>query len=216
LDFRIDIFLMSRLKPLHHDMKVLGAAFTVNCPEPNLLIISYAINLARPGDVLVIDAKGHRQLSVFGYSMSQSCLNRGIAGVVVDGAVLDSEWLRGETPYAADEEKRRGLLPIWVRAFSPTWADWKKPGSINVPVEIGGVSVRPGDVVCGVQDGVFFPQEKVNEVILGFKEEAKFAKGRKWLTRTKSGETWFDILEMQQRLDRLAIPERALYQDSAS
>ncbi len=196
------------IKPVRPDMTVLGPAFTVRLHEPDLLLVSYAINLAKPGDVLVIDVGGQPQLSVFGYTMSQSCLNRGIAGVVVDGAVLDSEWLRGETPYAATEAQRRGLLPVWSRTLSPTWADWNKPGSINVPVQFGGLAVNPGDIVYGTRDGVFVvPQPVVPDLIASSERWFAFMKSRNWLPRAKAGETWFDILEMKSSLAALQIPE---------
>ncbi len=197
------------IKPVREDMRILGTAFTVHLPEPDLLLVSHAINLAKPGDVLVIDVGGHSQLSVFGYSMSQSCLNRGIAGVIVDGAVLDIEWLRGETPYSAEEEKRRnGLLPVFTRAQSPTWADWNKPGSINVPIQFGGLTVEPGDVVYGAREGVhIIPQRRLPELFAASEKSKAFSKSRNWLPRVKAGETWFDILDMGDSLKALGIPE---------
>lgn len=198
------------IRPLRDDFSIHGPAFTVLVPEPDHLIVMYAIELAQPGDVLVVDAGGRTDVGVWGWSMAMSAMNRGLAGVVVDGAVVDSAWLRGETPFAAEEKRRRGsLLPVFSRGPTPCWATWEKPGSINVPVTIGGLHVEPGDLVSGDADGlVIVPQARIAEALPGRACFRALAQELDWLPKLRDGDTtWFRILGLQTAIDELALPE---------
>jgi 4-hydroxy-4-methyl-2-oxoglutarate aldolase len=206
------------IKPVRGDMKVFGPAFTVQLPEPDNLMPSYATKLARPGDVLVIDAGGRMDISVWGNSMALSAMNRKLGGVVVDGAVNDIRLLRGETDYTASEETRRGgILPVFARGPSGSFGGWEKPGSINVPVNFGGRVVEPGDLVIGDADGMsivpkrYFPEIEDRLAALG-----KLARELNWHPRIRDGELWFDIISMDPIVALLGIEEVAKAPSSAS
>ena len=207
--FLADYLADTAIKPIRSDMRIFGQALTVDLPEPDLLLPSYAMKLAKPGDVLVINAYGRSDIGCFGYSMSQSALNRGMAGVVIDGATIETTELRSETPYTAEEEKRRGgICPVYARHTTPVWGGWEKPGSINVPIRFGGLEVEPGDLVIGTREGVFFiPQARFSELKAISERMNAFSAERRWLPRVKAGEIWFDIISMQPSLDALGIPE---------
>jgi regulator of RNase E activity RraA len=206
--YMADYLADTQIKPIREDMRIFGQALTVDLPEPDLLIPSYAMKLAKPGDVLVINAYGRSDVACLGYSMSQSALNRGMAGIIIDGATGDTTELRAETPHAAEEEKRRGrICPVYARHTTPAWAGWDKPGSINVPIKFGGLDVSPGDLVIGVREGVYIiPQAKFDELEKINDELLALAAKRGWQPRIRAGEIWYDILEMQPIMDALNIP----------
>jgi 4-hydroxy-4-methyl-2-oxoglutarate aldolase len=134
--------LSGRIAPLAPSMRLAGPALTVEVRPGDNLMIHAAMAIAKPGDVLVIDGKGDLNSALMGEIMSQQCIALGIVGVVMDGAVRDSEAIRelGFPMYAA------GLNPNGPTKFIP--------GRLNHPVSIAGVSVNPGDLVVGDADGV--------------------------------------------------------------
>ena len=122
--------LSGRIAPLAPSMRIAGPALTVEVRPGDNLMIHAAMAIAKPGDVLVIDGKGDLTSALMGEIMWQQCVALGIAGVVIDGAVRDSEAIRelGFPMYAA------GLNPNGPTKFVP--------GRLNHPISIGGVG-RP-------------------------------------------------------------------------
>jgi regulator of RNase E activity RraA len=98
--------------------------------------------LAQPGDVLVIDGKADRSCALMGAIMMNQCKALGIAGVVIDAAVRDSEEIR-----AMD-------FPVFSVGTNPNGPTKLVPGRINWPVSVGGIAVHPGDLIVGDADGV--------------------------------------------------------------
>jgi 4-hydroxy-4-methyl-2-oxoglutarate aldolase len=134
--------LSGRIAPLAPSMRFAGPAITVEVRPGDNLMIHAAMAIAKPGDVIVVDGKGDLGSALMGEIMSQQCVALGVAAVVIDGAVRDSEAIRelGFPMYAA------GLNPNGPTKFVP--------GRLNHPISIGGVSVHPGDLVVGDADGV--------------------------------------------------------------
>lgn len=134
--------LHGRIAPLASSMRFAGPAITVEVRPGDNLMIHAAMAVAQPGDVIVVDGKGDLSSALMGEIMSQQCMALGIAAVVIDGAVRDSEAIRelGFPMYAA------GLNPNGPTKFVP--------GRLNHPISIGGVTVNPGDLVVGDADGV--------------------------------------------------------------
>ena len=123
--------------------QLLGTAFTVRVPQGDNLMFHAAMDLARPGDVIVIDAGGFENRAIFGELMASYCKFRGIRGIVCDGAVRDREAL------SAMED-----FPVYARSVTPNGPYKNGPGEIGVPVVIGGKIVHPGDIIVGDADGV--------------------------------------------------------------
>jgi len=194
-----DILFDPAIKPLRPNSLVIGPAFTVWLPVADLLIANYAITLAAPGDVLVI-ACAQSDVGVWGGSMTISARNRGLAGVVLDGAAIDS------FAHLPDD------LPVFARTRTAAKGGWSEPGSINVPVRVGGRDVHPGDLIVGDINGVLAIARddvaRAAEVVGAYRAKTKKID---WLARLKHepGATWFDILEMRPSLDALGIPEVA-------
>lgn len=125
--------------------QLLGTAFTVRVAHGDNLMLHAAMDLAKPGDVIVIDAGGFTERAIFGELMATYCKVRGVRGIVCDGAVRDAQAL------AAMED-----FLVYARAVTPNGPYKNGPGEVNVPVIIGGRIVYPGDIVVGDGDGVLF------------------------------------------------------------
>ena len=123
--------------------QLLGTAFTVRVPQGDNLMLHAAMDLAQPGDVIVIDAGGFTDRAIFGELMATYCKTRGIRGMVCDGAIRD----RGALSRLTD-------FPVYARAATPNGPYKNGPGEIEVPVVIGGKVVHPGDILVGDDDGV--------------------------------------------------------------
>ena len=131
----------ARIKPLNHT-PLLGTAFTVKAKVGDNLMFHKAIDMAQPGDVIVVDVQGDLTNSLTGEIMMRLAAKRGLAGVVVDGAVRDADALR-EMEFS-----------VYAAGVTPKGPYKEGPGAINVPVSCGGVVVFPGDILVGDGDGI--------------------------------------------------------------
>ena len=134
--------LSGRIAPLAPGMRVAGSALTVEVRPGDNLMIHVALAIAQPGDVIVVDGKGDLSSALMGEIMSQQAKALGIAGVVIDGAVRDSEAIR-----------ELGF-PMWAAGLNPNGPTKSVAGRVNHPVSIGGVTVNPGDLIVGDADGI--------------------------------------------------------------
>lgn len=121
---------------------MVGPALTVRTRPGDNLVVHKALDLAQPGDILVIDARGELVNAILGELMTEYAASRGIAGLVIDGAVRDRHSIS------------EGALPVFSRGFSHLGPYKSGPGEIHGPVNIGGVAVRDGDVIVGDVDGI--------------------------------------------------------------
>lgn len=134
--------LSGRIAPLAPSMRFAGPAITVEVRPGDNLMIHAAMAIAQPGDVLVIDGKGDLSSALMGEIMSQQCVALGVVGVVIDGAVRDSEAIR-----------ELGF-PMFAAGLNPNGPTKSVSGRLNHPISIAGVSVNPGDLIVGDADGV--------------------------------------------------------------
>lgn len=121
---------------------VAGPAFTVKARPGDNLMLHRAIDLAAPGDVIVVDAGGDLGIATTGELMLGWAARRGIAAVVVDGAIRDAAML-GEME-----------IGVWARGITPSGPYKDGPGEIGCPIACGGQVVMPGDLVMADEDGV--------------------------------------------------------------
>ncbi len=121
---------------------VAGPAFTVRARSGDNLMLHRAIDMAAPGDVIVVDAGGDLAIAITGELMMGWAARRGIAAVIVDGAVRDAAQLR-QLP-----------LGIWACGITPSGPYKDGPGEIGYPVSCGGQVVMPGDLIMADEDGV--------------------------------------------------------------
>jgi len=140
---------MNRTAAIHSSIRPLnktplaGVAFTVRVPEGDNLFFHKALDLAQPGDVVMIDAGGGETRAIFGEIMAEYCRLRGVAGIVVDGCVRDSDYLSSLTDMA-----------IYAKGITPNGPYKNGPGEIGTVIQVGGRIVKPGDIVVGDSDGV--------------------------------------------------------------
>ncbi len=174
----------AELRPYHRKGKLTGPALTVRVPPGDNLLVHKAIDIARPGDVIVIDAGGVLAQAIIGEIMANLAASRGAAGMVIDGAIRDADALGA------------GNFPVYARGVTHRGPYKNGPGEINVPIAIGGAVINPGDIIVGDSDGLLvLPQDEAAAVIKlaraqGENEAAtlrairKGALDRKWVDQT--------------------------------
>lgn len=130
------------LRPLHRAGKLAGPALTVRSRPGDNLLLHKAIDMAQPGDVIVCDAGGDLTNSLFGEMMLAQAVRRGVAGLVINGAVRDREALLDSA------------IPVFAAGVTHRGPYKDGPGEIGFPIALEGMVVQPGDLVLGDMDGV--------------------------------------------------------------
>ena len=128
--------------PLNPDATILGTAFTVNAPAGDNLLFHKALDMAQPGDVIVLANKGSLSRSLCGEIMSSYAASRGLAGIIIDGCVRDSAALRTMD------------FPVYAKGITPNGPYKNGPGEMNFPVSFAGIVINPGDIIIGDADGL--------------------------------------------------------------
>ena len=147
-----------RLRPMHREGKLAGPAFTVKTAAGDNLLVHKALDAARPGDVIVVDAGGFLDNAIIGELMMTRAKQRGVAGIVIWGAIRDSA------------EIGAGTYPVFAAGVTHRGPYKNGPGEINVPIMMGGTPVSPGDIIVGDADGlVAVPQELADQVLASAK-----------------------------------------------
>jgi 4-hydroxy-4-methyl-2-oxoglutarate aldolase len=172
----------SAIKPAFR-AKACGQAITVQLSGGDLVDPLRALEMGQPGDIIVVDACGDTEVSVCGGLMGGLAKNRGIRGMIVDGAGRDIDELEDIN------------WPIWTRAITvrgthTMFSGRKEELSINVPVACGGLVVRPGDFIVADTIGVVVvPLEKADEMLTLAAEQAeREQKTREWVAKGKTVE----------------------------
>ena len=168
-------------------LRLLGPACTVKVFPGDNLMVHKSLDIARPGDVVVVDASSSMMTAVLGDLVSKKARHRGIAGFVVDGLIRD-------LPAILD----LGDFPVFARGVTPIGPLHRGPGEVNYPVCAGGIVVHPGDIVVGDLNGVVIvPRGAASSVLARLREQA--AREADYLAAVERGEftnTWVDgILE---------------------
>lgn len=132
----------AEIRPMHRGGSLVGPALTVKVPPGDNLMVHKAIDIARPGDVIVVDAGGVLNHAIIGEIMSSLAESRGVAGMVIDGAIRDAGALA------------KSAFPVYARGVTHRGPYKNGPGEINVPVVIGGTVVMPGEIIVGDEDGL--------------------------------------------------------------
>ena len=169
-----------RIQPLDRRMKLAGPALTVDVRPGDNLMIHAALSLAKPGDVLVIDGKGDQTSALMGAIMMNAARQRGLAGVVIDGAVRD-----------ALELEELGF-PVFSVGTNPNGPTKEVAGRIGHPVSCGGVTVHPGDFIVADADGVMCVEREKIESLLGEAAEKVASEARRieGIRQGKVGAPW--------------------------
>lgn len=172
------------------NLAVCGVAVTVKVRAGDNLLIHKALDMLRPGDVLVVDGEGDVSRALVGEIMMTSAIVQNAIGFVIDGAIRDSE--------AFEEHK----FPCWARGVNLRGPYKDGPGSINSPVTVGGMLVNPGDIIVGDADGVV-AVPAVEALLVGKKAHDKVLDEQKMIADIKSGSyssAWVDA-QIKQKGD---------------
>ncbi|QRF55452.1 RraA family protein [Variovorax paradoxus] len=143
-----------RLRPMHSGGRMAGPALTVKTRPGDNLMIHKALQLATPGDVIVVDGAGDLTNALIGEIMVGEAVHRGLGGFIVNGAIRDAGAIRA------------GTLPVYAAGVTHRGPYKDGPGEINVPVAIDGMVIEPGDLVIGDDDGFLcLPYDDVAELL---------------------------------------------------
>jgi RraA family protein len=143
----------ARLRPMHDGTLLAGPALTVRTRPGDNLLVHKALELAQPGDVVVVDAGGDLTNAIIGEIMTTYAQTRGLAGIVINGAIRDCGAIR------------RGSLPVYAAGITHRGPYKDGPGEINTVIALDGMTITPGDLILGDEDGLLcVPYEQVDAI----------------------------------------------------
>jgi regulator of RNase E activity RraA len=172
------------LRPFASGARLLGSAVTAWCEPADYGPVHHAIAAAQAGDVVVVAAGGRRDAAMIGELLSTAARLKGIAGVVVDGAVRDS----GTLAQWAD-------FPVFARWITPRGPSSMERGVVNGPIVFGGVQVSPHDLVIGDDDGLTFVPHAAAETVLK-PCLARVAAEAGWEAALASGKSTIEVFDV--------------------
>jgi len=147
-----------RLRPMHGGGAMIGPAYTVKTRPGDNLMVHKAIDAADPGDVIVVDAGGDLTNAIIGEIMATHAALRGIAGIVINGAIRDSAALRASS------------FPVFAAGVTHRGPYKDGPGEINIAISLDGMVIEPGDLILGDDDGlVCVPAANVDAICMAAK-----------------------------------------------
>lgn len=142
------------IKPLNPTMKLCGPAYTVKLKPYNNILLHRAYAYAPEGYIIIADCQGGYDGGYWGDLLTLGALEQGTKGLVIDGCVRDAD----------DIEKLN--FPVFCRGLCIRGTGKDMEGTLNEPIEIGGISISPGDIVIGDRDGVVIvPNHRIDEAI---------------------------------------------------
>lgn len=180
------------IRPIQRDVKVSGTAVTVLSHPGDNIMIHAAIEVCGDGDILVVANTAPSTHGMFGDLLATSLMVRGVRGLVIDAGVRDTSDLRAMG------------FPVWSRHVSCQGTVKGTPGSVNVPIVIGGVIVHPGDVICADDDGVVVVEREDAAWALGNSQD-RLAKEAATRAKLEAGELGVDLYGLRQKLADLGV-----------
>lgn len=169
------------IRPLFPGVKLCGPALPVRCPPADNLTVHVAVAQASPGSVLVVDTGEYLEAGFWGEVLTVAALERGIVGLVTNGAVRDTASIRSLG------------FPVFAQGVSIKATTKVKLGSVGEPVLCGGVLVSAGDLVVADEDGVVVvPQEQASSVLE--KARQRFWREREVIEALRKGKTTLELL----------------------
>jgi regulator of RNase E activity RraA len=129
------------LRPMHSGAPMAGPAFTVKTRPGDNLMLHKALDMAAPGDIIVVDASGDLTNALIGELMVGHAVFRKLGGIVINGSIRDCAAIAG------------GDFPVFAAGITHRGPYRDGPGEINVPIAIDGMVIEPGDLILGDPDG---------------------------------------------------------------
>jgi RraA family protein len=178
-----------QMRPWSAQPKMAGPAYTVQVHTADILMVSKALAECPAGHVLVIDGHGELNTALWGGLTTDSAYRKGLAGIVIDGAIRD----------LADIRKSR--LPVFARAVVANAGGAEYAGRLQIPVSCGGQVVQPGDWLVGDDDGVVvIPQARLEEAV---EKAGRIVEAEKKIAKAiRKGEDVAALLKIDDKLAR--------------
>jgi 4-hydroxy-4-methyl-2-oxoglutarate aldolase len=180
------------IRPIQQGVRIAGSAVTVTCAAGDNIMVHAAVEVVHHGDVLVVTATAPTSHGMFGELLAVSLQARGCRGVVIDAAVRDVADLRAMG------------FPVWSRTVHAQGTVKATPGSVNTPIDIGGVSIDPGDVIVADDDGVMVVP-RASAVAVQLAAERRIEAEEITRQRLKDGELGLDLYGLRERLEGLGV-----------
>lgn len=171
----------ARIKPVGAGMRICGQARTVNCMAGDNSAPHHLIGMCKPGEVLVVDARGAVNVAIWGGIMTEAALHRKLGGIVVEGAIRDVAEIRAHG------------FPAFSSAVVPAGPHKAFGGIIDGTVSVGDCPVSPGDLIIGDDDGVaVVPLAWTTRMLQAAQE--KIASEAETIRRIRAGELTADMM----------------------
>src|SRR5580698_1454014 len=184
--------MLPHMRPIYVSARVSGPAVTVSCHPGDNLMVHAAVEVCKPGDVLVVVTTSESSDGMFGDLLGTSCQTHGVVGLIIDAGVRDTT------------ELTEMKFPVWAKAISAQGTVKASAGSVNVPVVCAGMLVNPGDVVVGDADGVVVvPRAAAAEVAKAGQQ--RIAKEEKTRERLAKGELGVEFYGLRAKLAELGV-----------
>lgn len=171
---------------------LVGPALTVKVFPGDNLMVHKALDVARPGDVVVVDTSGSQRNAVLGDLVANKARHRGIAGFIVDGLVRDLPGLQ------------EAELPVFARGITPFGPLHRGPGELNYAVSCGGIVVNPGDIVVADSSGIAVVRREVAEETI-MRLRAHRARMQKYVSDVKAGNFSNEWVDRQLAADHCLV-----------
>ena len=175
------------IRPLHGGgASLAGPAITVRARPGDNLMLHKAIDMAQPGDVIVVDGGGDLAHALIGAMMLTNAITRGVAGLVINGAVRDLSWIAGQA------------MPVFAVGVSHRGPLKDGPGEVNFPIAINGTVIMPGDLVLGDADGVVAVARADAPAVIDAAEKKHAAETKTLQSGNPKQHGWIDAQLLEQ------------------